>query len=392
MTEGEPISSQSDHDRPSARYRRAVDFLAKRIDYERTHAMPNSEEGMKLDRMRELLGRLGNPQVGLSIVHVAGTKGKGSTAAMIAGVLTAAGFPTGLFTSPHLERIEERIAIDAQPCSPETFADLVEAVRPAVEAMDRGQGSGGDCPDFCVSKNGTVPFHGTVVSLTTKFGTGLPGAGGQGAGASRADPLGPTYFEILTAMAFCHFARRAKIAVLEVGLGGRLDSTNVCAPLVSVITSISLDHTRQLGETLVAIAAEKAGIIKPGVPVVSGVTDPEPRKIIRRIAAAQGCRLLELGVDFDFRYDPPRHLERSASAARFELIEPSSGVGRRWCGGQACASLPAEQPFRPEARFTLGLLGRHQSANATVALMAVRELRRAGWAIPEPAVRRGWPS
>ena len=167
----------------------AVQFLLGRIDYERMLSMPTAEAAYKLNRMRDLLHRLGNPQAGLPIVHVAGTKGKGSTAAMIAAVLSAAGRRTGLFTSPHLDRVEERIAIDGQPCSAEELADLINAVRPAVEAMDRA--------------------------------------------AAESDPPehGPTYFEIITAMALLHFARRnAAAAVLEVGLGGRLDSTNVCRP------------------------------------------------------------------------------------------------------------------------------------------------------------------
>ena len=131
---------------------------------------------------------------------------------------------------------------------------------------------------------------------------------------------GPTYFEIVTAMALCYFVRRGvRAAVLEVGLGGRLDSTNVCTPCVSIITSISFDHTKQLGETLAAIAAEKAGIIKPGVPVISGVTTDEPREVVRRIARQCGCRLVELGVDFDFDYRPPRHLEQAASPGHFDF-------------------------------------------------------------------------
>ena len=354
--------------------------------------MPSAEQGMKLDRMRELLRRLGNPQDRLPIVHVAGTKGKGSTAAMIAGMLCPAGYPTGLFTSPHLERIEERIAIDGQPCPPETFAELVETVRPAVEAMDREMGGSGEW---------------SVVSGQWSVVEGVSSAAEPDIHPSSfiphpspSDPsLGPTYFEILTAMAFCHFARRAKIAVVEVGLGGRLDSTNVCTPLAAIITSISLDHIRQLGETPAAIAAEKAGIIKPGVPVISGVTEPEPREVVRRIAAERGCRLLELGVDFDFRYDPPRHLEQSASPARFEFVMPA-GKGVRHLLPErpfGCSAQKVPNSFSRPRSFALGLLGRHQAANAAVALATVEELRQAGWAISEPAVRHGlaelaWPA
>ena len=130
-------------------------------------------------------------------------------------------------------------------------------------------------------------------------------------------------------MAFDHFRRcGVDAAVLEVGLGGRLDSTNVCSPCVTIITSISFDHTKQLGDTLAAIAAEKAGIIKPGVPVISGVDAEEPREVIRRIARQNGCRLVELGVDFRFDYHPPRHLERAASPARFDFHHVKAATSR----------------------------------------------------------------
>ncbi|MEN6451287.1 MAG: folylpolyglutamate synthase/dihydrofolate synthase family protein [Thermoguttaceae bacterium] len=334
--------------RPTTPRDDALRYLAGRIDYERTHSMPSSsEQGLKLDRMRELLGRLGDPQRRMAIVHVAGTKGKGSTSAMIAAMLSAAGYHVGLFTSPHLDRVEERIAIDARPCSADDLAALVELVRPEVEQMDDAA---------------RLAAH--------------PAAGTEQAGQPE---LGPTYFEILTAIALVHFARqRVDAAVLEVGLGGRLDSTNVCTPLVSVITSISLDHTQQLGDTLASIAAEKAGIIKPGVPVVSGVTAAEPRDVIRRAAARSGCRLVELGVGFDFDYHPAQHLERAnSSPARLDFVAPNIATTSR--------------------SFVLALPGRHQAANAAISLAAIDELRQAGWSIPEDAIRRGlaeihWPA
>jgi dihydrofolate synthase / folylpolyglutamate synthase len=366
-------------------------FLAGRIDYERALSMPNSEAAFKLDRMRALLRRLGDPHEGPPILHVAGTKGKGSTAAMLAGILTAAGYRTGRFTSPHIERIEERIAVDGEPCSSDEFAELIEEVRPAIEILDR---EAGDCPDFCghcgeavVGENGTVPLS-----------------------------AGPTYFEILTAMAWLYFARRRVDAVvLEVGLGGRLDSTNVCRPTAVILSSISLDHTKQLGETLASIAAEKAGIIKPGVPVLSGVTDEEPRAVIRRVAAENGCRLIELGVDFDFHYHPPRHLEQSPSPAHFDYIKPRPPVapdrtanmddGVPLFGTSSAERDPSPKHglFQAVAHgnekcgFTLNLLGRHQAANAAVAVATVEELRRLGWTIPDAAIERGlaeviWPA
>lgn len=337
----------------------ALQFLARRINYERARSMPCSEEAFKLDRMRELLRRLGDPQRELPIIHVAGTKGKGSTAAIAAAILSAAGYRTGLFTSPHLDRIEERIAVDGCPCSAEEFAEAIDHVRPAVEAMDAEAGRAEKEP-------------------RPAFGDQLPTPNQADASVF---PPGPTYFEILTAAALWHFARRkADAVVLEVGLGGRLDSTNVCTPRVSIITSISFDHVRQLGPTLADIAAEKAGIIKPGVPVVSGVCADEPREVVRRIARENGCRLIELGSDFKFTYRPPQHLERGPSPGRIDF-----------------QYRPADRGPSELHDAALGLLGRHQAANAALALAAIEQLRRDGWTIPEAAVRRGlaeltWPA
>jgi dihydrofolate synthase/folylpolyglutamate synthase len=313
----------------------AIRFLLDRIDYERMQHMPYGVAELRLSRMTELLDLLGSPQRGMPIVHVAGTKGKGSTSAAIAAVLSAAGYRTGLFTSPHLERPEERIAVNGLACQPEELGELIADIRPAVEELDR---------------------------LAARRG------GGE---------IGPTYFEITTAAAFLHFARfEVDLAVLEVGLGGRFDATNVCTPLVSVITSISLDHTRQLGDTLSAIAGEKAGIVKPGVPVVSGVVAEEPREVIRETCRQRGCRLIELGTDFDFEYRPARNLQERAAAGRMDF---------RQHGTWDCQDI------------ALGLMGRHQAANAAVALAALEELRQAGWNIPEEAMRRGltnltWPA
>ncbi|MEN6407937.1 MAG: folylpolyglutamate synthase/dihydrofolate synthase family protein [Thermoguttaceae bacterium] len=310
----------------------AEQFLARRINYERAASMPSSEAAYKLDRMRELLRRLDDPHREMPIVHIAGTKGKGSTAAMIAAMLTAAGRRVGRFTSPHLHRVEERLAIDGRACEPDALARVLERLRPVIEAMDR-------------------------------WGT----------------EWSPTYFEILTAAALCWFAeRRVDWAVLEVGLGGRLDSTNVCQPRLAIVTSISLDHTRQLGATTAAIAAEKAGIIKPGVPVLSGVQDPAPREVIRRVARQNGCPLLELGEDFDFDYRPPRHLERAPAPGFLDFRGPSFG-------NAFYKDVPLKLP------------GRHQAANAALALAAIEMLRREGVAVSESAVRSGlaevtWPA
>jgi len=300
--------------------RAAIDWLLSRINYERTLVAPYNERQLKLDRMRTLLVRLGQPDCSLKIVHVAGTKGKGSTSAMIAAMLTAAGYRMGVFSSPHLERIEERFAVDGEPCSEAELVVLVDRVRPIVAALDAQAAQAGDP---------------------------------QG---------GPTYFETTTAIALLHFVERgADAAVLEVGLGGRLDSTNVCLPAVSVITSISFDHTQQLGNTLAAIAGEKAGIIKPGVPVVCGVADEEPQKVIARLAREHGCRLIQAGRDFRYRYH----------AGRVDFVY--AVAGQEHCLEEA----------------PLAMRGEHQAANAAVALATIAELRHQAWCVSIEAMRHG---
>jgi dihydrofolate synthase / folylpolyglutamate synthase len=302
----------------------AYDWLMSRINFERTAFVPYQERQLKLDRMRQLLTRLGQPDAGMKIVHVAGTKGKGSTSAMIAAVLTAAGFRTGVFSSPHLEKIEERFAIDGESCTAAEFTALVARLQPIVRAMD----------DEAAAE-------------------------GEPAG-------GPTYFEVTTAMALLHFVeRQVDAAVLEVGLGGRLDSTNVCLPVVSVITSISFDHTKQLGNTLASIAREKAGIIKPGVPVVCGVLETEPQQVIASIAREHGCRLIQRGGDFNYQYEAGAN----SGIARFSFNVPG-------------------QEFELK-NAPLAMRGPHQAANAAVALATIAELRRQGWCISADAMRLG---
>ncbi|HWB11275.1 MAG TPA: folylpolyglutamate synthase/dihydrofolate synthase family protein [Pirellulales bacterium] len=322
-------------------YEAALSFLYGRIDYERALAMPYGSRELKLDRMCDLLARLGNPQDRLPIVHVAGTKGKGSTSAMIAAVLSAAGYSTGLYTSPHLERLEERFMVDGRACDPGELVELTEVLRPIVAEMDREA-------EQREAKTGSAE-------------------------------TGPTYFELTTAIGWLHFARRrVDAAVVEVGLGGRLDSTNVCLPRLAIITSISFDHMKQLGNTLEAIAREKAGIVKPGVPVISGVTAEGPRREIEKICVARSAPLLQLGRDFDFSYHP--------AAARDDAARPSIDFVSRSRGVES---------RRPGV--SVGLLGAHQGANAAIALAAVDQLALQGWSIPESAVRRGltevrWPA
>jgi dihydrofolate synthase/folylpolyglutamate synthase len=305
---------------PVSDYPSALDFLLHRINYERTLSVPYGTGEFKLDRMRRLLSLIGDPHLAVKAVHIAGTKGKGSTAAMIAAVLSAAGYRTGLYTSPHLERIEERIVIDGQSCSAEDFAALAAAVQPAVEQIEREAAVGGG---------------------------------------------GATFFEVTTAMAFLHFARaKVDAAVLEVGLGGRLDSTNLCQPEVCIITSISFDHVKQLGSRLAAIAGEKAGIIKPRVPVVSGVMQEEPQGMIAAKAAECGAPLIQRGVNYDFSIQP-------GSVASLTYREP------------------ANEPRYELADVQLGMLGSHQAANAAAAIAAINQLGQRGWSISDEALRRG---
>lgn len=283
---------------------------------------------LKLDRMRALLHLLGNPQDRLRIIHVAGSKGKGSTAAMLAAILRQAGYRTGLFTSPHLSRVEERIQIDGQPIEANELTALLGELAEVEATVLRGRG------------------------------------------------LQPTFFELATALGFLHFARRrVEVAVVEVGLGGRFDSTNVCQPMVSLITSISLDHTQQLGDRLASIAMEKAGIIKPGRPAISGATAPEARTVIAAIARDRQASLCQLGTDFSYSFKPGRVTAAGEVRQRVTVVTR----GRSW---------PDQE---------LGLLGEHQAANAAIAVACVEELGRQGLHISQRAVAAGlagvhWPA
>lgn len=267
-----------------------------------------------LSRVRELLHRIGDPQDTLQFVHIAGTNGKGSTAAMLAAVLQAAGYTTGLFTSPFLEQFAERMQVNGQPIPDAELAAACETLQPCIAAMDDQ----------------------------------------------------PTEFELVTAAAMLWFQRRGcDIVVLEVGLGGRLDATNVIgAPACAVITNIGLDHTEILGDTLAQIAREKAGILKPGTRAVSYPQVPEVRDVLRGTCARLGIPLTEADAD---------------------AIEPL----RDSVDGQTFS-------YRG-AVYDLPLLGRHQLRNAAVALETVAALRARGWRIPDAAVHAGlaqvrWPA
>ncbi len=275
-------------------YSQALDWVWGLTDYERRSGYDYSAARFDLQRVRELLRLLGDPQAGMPIAHVAGTKGKGSTSAMLASVYRAAGLRTGLFTSPHLHTVRERVQVDGTPVSREEFAAVVNDVTAAVELV----------PDI-------------------------------------------TTFEALTAVGLLHFRRaRVDVAVLEVGLGGRLDATNVAEPFVSVITSISRDHMAVLGDSLAAIAAEKAGIIKPGVPVVSARQAEAAEEVIAQRARHLGCKLEWVGGDW--RYEPGAW---SDSEQTFRLMPPACVDGA-------------------EGEYRLALLGEHQVENAVLALAA----------------------
>ena len=289
-----------------------------------------------LERIRELLDRLGRPQDRLKFVHVAGTNGKGSICAYLASILQAAGYRTGMFTSPYIERFEERIRVDGAMIGLDDLRDVTLTVREHAEAMARETGD-----------------H-------------------------------PTEFELMTAVALEHFARSGcDIVVLEVGLGGRLDSTNVIdAPEVCVIARIGLDHTALLGNTLAAIAGEKAGIVKDGSPVVSWPQEPEAMAVIERAAVEHGCELRV--ADFS-------QLEEGSIEwpCRVESDAPrDEGVG---------VSGPT-RPFsyRGLRGLRTRLISPYQPQNAVVALEAVEALRGSRWAISDDAVREGiartfWP-
>jgi len=260
-------------------------FLAKlysRINYELKIRVEPKD--FSLNNIRALLARIGDPHLNCPVIHVAGTKGKGSVATMSANIVTASGRKTGLFTSPHLQRIHQRIVIDGIPISDQDFEAVLAQLDPQIAAMDTL------CATIRESRPTEKPERPVNPDewLAPDPVSGLPLSG---------KPL--TFFEIMTAAAMLHFANcQCDAVVLEVGLGGRLDSTNVCQPVVSVITNISLDHTRQLGSTIDKIAFEKAGIVKPGVPVVCGSNDPLAIETIESIATQRGTDMFLLGRDF----------------------------------------------------------------------------------------------
>jgi len=295
---------------PSDAYRDALSWLYDRIDYERTR--PAGQNPFRLERVERLLNLIGAPHLRIPAVHIAGTKGKGSTAAMIDSVLRHSGIRTGLFTSPHIEQFEERMRVNGNIPSPERIAKLVSQLRDVLREAD----------------------------------------------VETADRI-PTFFEVTTLMAWMLFdEEQAEIAVLETGMGGRLDCTNVCRPLVTVITSIGLDHTQILGDTLEKIAAEKAGIIKNGVPVVQGQLPGEADAEVKATAERRGCQRYICGRDFAWSDEAPSEFGSARRRTQnVQIITPTQTLNE--------VSIP--------------LLGKHQAHNASLAVMACELVQMSGW-------------
>jgi dihydrofolate synthase / folylpolyglutamate synthase len=304
-------------------YNQALDYLYSFIDYSLKKSSELAKAHFELGRMRELMAWLGNPQDTYPIIHVAGTKGKGSTSALAATALSAAGYTTGLYTSPHLQDYVERIQIDGQSISHAQLVELVEQIKPAVAKIPK---------------------------LTT--------------------------FEITTALGFLHFAQqKAQAAVIEVGLGGRLDATNILTPRVSVITSLSYDHMAVLGNTLAKIAGEKGGIIKPGIPVVASPQPDEALEVLENIAAERHAPFTLIGRDVTFQ-----GLQHSLEGQEL-TVENHKTI------------MPAGHDVINPVILRIPLLGMHQVVNAATAYTALRASRLN---ISEEAVRRGfsevrWP-
>jgi len=310
-------------------YQEALDFLYSFIDYSLTRNLRNAPEKFDLARMEALLAGLGNPHLAYPVIHIAGTKGKGSTAALTAAALQAQGYKTGLYTSPHLEDFAERMQVNGQPMPHDDLPAVVAQLKPWTER---------------------------IAGLTT--------------------------FELTTAAAFLYFAQQGvEAAVVEVGLGGRLDATNVVRPLVSVITPISYDHTAILGDTLEAIAGEKAGIIKPGVPVVMASQPREAARKIRRVAGEREAPLVEVGRDW--LYAPvARGLDGQVMFVWHASEQPLV---------DAFVESGGFQEWEP-TRLRIPLLGPHQIDNAATAYAALQTARQQGLAISAEAIRRGFAS
>ena len=307
-------------------YKAALAYIEEFIDYERSPDFSRQARLYNLNRISLLLERLGNPHDRLQVIHIAGSKGKGSTAALIASVLTQAGYKTGLFTSPHLITPRERCRIDGDLISKADVAFYVEKLKPAIETVS-----------------------------TSEFGR-------------------VSFFEIYTALAFSYFADKATdFAVIEVGLGGRLDATNVVTPVATVITPIGLEHTAILGETYTEIAGEKAEIIKQKCPLALAPQHPEARTVFEKVASERNAPIVE----------PKDVVGRDCSASSSRLVRNADG-------------LPVAQEFDVETdsesypQLTMPLLGHHQFINATTAVTAIECLKQKGYIVPKASVYAGF--
>ncbi len=303
------------------RYQNALDYLYSFVDHSMTRALRYSPEKFNLERMISLADVSGNPQQQYPVIHIAGTKGKGSTAAMIASCLKAAGYKVGLYTSPHLSQFTERIQINGNEISKFEFADLVEWLK---------------------------PFVAQVPELTT--------------------------FELTTLTGFQYFAqKKVDIGVIEVGLGGRLDATNIVNPLVSVITSLSLDHTNVLGDSLEKIAYEKAGIIKPGKPVVLAPQKVEALRVVEHICKERNAPLIKIGEDIQVSVldgNLKEQIIQIKQTCQIEEIEDKTN------------SLTVKLP----------LLGKHQADNAGTAFGCLQAVASSGFKISADAYKMGFSS
>ena len=301
----------------AAAYRAALQTIWERSDYDRGFiSNPFTASGappeIGLLRTAALLDALDNPHHRYGIVHVAGSKGKGSTSAFLEHICRAAGYRTGLYTSPHLHTFRERVAVDGQPISPERFAGLLAETEAAANRIE----------------------------------------------AERPDRGRVTAFELITALALSAFsAERCDLAIVEVGLGGTYDATNVVDPLVAVITTLDFEHTHVLGETMSEIAGNKAGIVKAGRPVVSCRQPEEAIDVIVRVAADRASRLLLSGRD--------------------------------WTAEGTDRSSRIAGPWGVLSDVRLGLAGRHQIENAGAAVAATWLLADQGWSVPAQAIEAG---
>lgn len=297
-------------------YDSALRYLYSQTDYEQMLRVRYNRDTFNLNRMKRLLKKLGDPHKKLRTVHIAGTKGKGSTATMLASMLEACGYRVGLYTSPHITDLRERITINGQLIAQAEITRLIVKVEPFIEKMGNDK---------------------------------------------------PTFFEIFTALAFKYFAdQNIDVAVVECGLGGRLDSTNVLKPSVCGLTSISMDHMQQLGNSLAEIAGEKAGILKRNIPAVSVRQDPVAKKVLKKIAKESQTSLKFTGDDIEFSY----------------RVESSREDG---CHTRVCLTTPSSK-FE---HLPVPLMGEHQALNCGLALALLDQLKGQGMDVDDAKAIEG---